>query len=148
MTAGMPPDAQPGVLLTIIKDKRIAFLIVGALNTAIGLGWYVLFFWLLGGLPAGYMFALVSAQVVSVICAFFLYRKFVFRVTGNVWRDFARFTSVYIFSFGINLVVLPLMVEGLRVGALVAQVGIILITTVVSYLGHNYFSFRRKRVSK
>lgn len=145
MTAGMPADAPPGLLLRVIKDKRVAFLIVGAANTAIGFGWFSLFLWIFGALPAGYMIALVTAQVFAVLCAFVLYRKFVFRVTGQVWRDLMRFSSVYAVSFGINLVVLPVLVEILHLNPLLSQVVIIFVTTIVSYLGHNYFSFRRKR---
>lgn len=138
-------DSPPGLLLRIIKDKRIAFLIVGAMNTVIGFLWFTLFLWIFGALPAGYMIALVAAQILAVLCAFVLYRRFVFRVTGHVWRDLVRFSSVYAVSFGINLVVLPVLVEVVGIHPLPAQFVIVVITTVVSYLGHNYFSFRRTK---
>lgn len=140
-----PPDAPPGVLLRLIKDKRIAFLLTGAANTAIGFGWYSLFLWLFHPLPAGYVIALVAAQIVSVLCAFVLYRKLVFRVHGHVFRDLARFSSVYAVSFAINLALLPLLVEVLGWHPLVSQVVIVVVTTIASYLGHNHFSFRRKQ---
>lgn len=140
-----PTDAPPGIILRLIKDKRIAFLIVGAANTAIGFGWYSLFLWFFHPLPGGYMIALVAAQVVSVLCAFVLYRRFVFRVRGHVWRDLLRFSSVYALSFAINLLVLPLMVEVVRMNPLLAQVVIVIVTTIVSYVGHNYFSFHRRK---
>ena len=145
MTSTPPePDAPPGPLLRFIKDKRVAFLIVGAANTLIGFLWYTFFLWAFHALPAGYMIALVAAQIVSVLCAFVLYRRFVFRVRGHVWRDLIRFSSVYAVSFGINLVALPILVEVVGMNPLVSQVVIVVITTIVSYVGHNYFSFRRK----
>ncbi|NLP83916.1 GtrA family protein [Microbacterium sp. CFH 90308] len=144
MSDPIEPEAPPGPLLRLIKDKRVAFLIVGAVNTVIGFLWYTLFLWLLQALPAGYMIALVAAQIVSVLCAFVLYRRFVFRVRGHVWRDLIRFSSVYAVSFGINLLVLPALVELLGWHPLWAQVVIVVVTTIVSYIGHNYFSFHRR----
>ena len=138
------PQAPPGPLLRLIKDKRIAFLIVGVANTAIGFLWYTLFLWLFGALPVGYIIALVAAQITSVLCAFVLYRRFVFRVRGHVWRDLMAFSSVYAVSFAINIVALPMLVEIVGFHPLVAQVAIVFVTTIVSYVGHNYFSFRRK----
>lgn len=140
----MPPDAPPGVLWRVIKDKRILFLLVGAANTAIGFGWYSLFLWLFHPLPAGYLIALVIAQVFSVLCAFVLYRTIVFRVRGHVWTDLLRFASVYTASFLVNLALLPILVEVFDVNPLPAQVVIIFVTTIFSYVGHNYFSFHRK----
>ncbi|MFE5409115.1 GtrA family protein [Microbacterium sp. NPDC056569] len=144
--SGMPPaDSPPGPLMKIVKDKRVLFLAVGAANTLIGFLWYTLFLWLFHSLPGGYMIALVVAQIVSVLCAFVLYRHIVFRVKGHVWRDLLRFSSVYAVSFAINLVMLPVLVEVLHIHPLVAQIAIVTVTTIVSYVGHNYFSFHRKR---
>lgn len=136
--------AEPGPLLRFIKDKRVAFLIVGAMNTLIGFLWFTLFLWIFAAVPAGYMIALVAAQVISVLCAYVLYRTFVFRVRGHILRDLVRFSMVYVVSFSINLVALPLLVELLQMNPLVAQLIIVTVTTIVSYVGHNYFSFRRK----
>lgn len=141
-------EQRPGPLLRLIGDKRIAFLIVGVANTGIGFAWYTLFLWLLSPLPAGYMFALVVAQIAAVLCAFVLYRRFVFRVRGHVWRDLLRFSSVYLVAFLINMASLPILVEVVGVHPLVAQVVIVAVTTLVSYVGHNRFSFRRKEDAK
>ena len=42
--AGM--TGVPGPLFRLIRDQRVAFLIVGGMNTAIGAVWFVLFLWL------------------------------------------------------------------------------------------------------
>ncbi len=80
--------------------------------------------------------------MLSVLCAFVLYRRFVFRVRGHVWRDLARFEAVYLVSIGINAIVLPILV-GIGWERLVAQASILLVTTLISYFGHRHFSFRR-----
>ncbi len=144
-TESVPPGvAGPdGPLLRLIKDRRVAFLIVGAINTAVGFGWFTLFTFTLERW-IGYMGVLVLAQIVSVLCAFVLYRKFVFRVRGHVLRDLVRFSMVYVVAFLVNAALLPLLVELVGLHVLLAQALIVFVTTVVSYLGHRYFSFARK----
>ena len=139
----------PGPLLRLIRDQRVAFLIVGVVNTVVGFAFFVGFDLTLGhyldahaGQVVGSVGTLACAHVAGVLSAFVLYRRFVFRVTGHVWRDLARFESVYLVALGINFVALPALV-GLGMNRIVAQAGITLATTVLSYFGHRHFSFRR-----
>lgn len=131
-----------GPLLHLVTDRRVAFFIVGCLNTAIGLGWFALFDLTIGS-RFGYMATLAAAHVASVLCAFALYRRFVFRVHGHLLRDLSRFEVVNLTSFAINVAALPALVEGLALAPLVAQVIITFVTVFVSYFGHRDFSFRR-----
>jgi putative flippase GtrA len=135
-----------GPLLRLIKDRRVAFLVVGVINTVVGFTWFAIFELTVGRLW-GYMATLLFAHVASVLCAFVLYRRFVFRVRGHVWLDLARFESIYLVSLGINAVLLPLLVELAGLVPIVAQALIVFVTTLVSYVGHSRFSFRRKKVS-
>lgn len=133
-----------GPLLRIVKDRRVAFLMVGVVNTVVGFGWFVFFEFTVGRLW-GYMVTLMFAHVASVLCAFVLYRRFVFRVRGHVWIDLARFEMVYLAALGINAVLLPLLVEFAQLQPIVAQALIVFVTTIVSYVGHSRFSFRRRK---
>ncbi|WP_285135697.1 GtrA family protein [Microbacterium sp. lyk4-40-TSB-66] len=135
-----------GPLLRLVKDRRVAFLIVGVINTVVGFAWFALFELSIGRVW-GYMATLLFAHVASVLCAFVLYRRFVFRVRGHVWIDLARFESIYLVSLGINALLLPLLVELAGLQPIVAQALIVFVTTIVSYVGHSRFSFRRKKVS-
>jgi putative flippase GtrA len=136
-----------GPLLRFVKDRRVAFLIVGVINTIVGFGWFALFEYTVGRWLGqyGYMVTLVLAHIAAVLCAFVLYRRFVFRVRGHVWLDLARFESVYLVSLGINAVLLPILVEVFDLQPIVAQALIVFVTTLVSYFGHSRFSFRRKK---
>lgn len=151
---GTPPDVRdlppgvsgpPGWLLSVIKDQRVAFLFVGGINTVVGTLWYWLFWWLLkdvGGRYAHYV-ALVPTYVAAILCAFFLYRKLVFRVSGHVWRDLIRFSSVYLTTFLLNFPLMGLMVDVIGLSPMWAQVVNVFITTVASYVFHKRFSFKR-----
>jgi putative flippase GtrA len=134
-----------GPLLRFVRDQRVAFLIVGGVNTAVGFGWFVLFEFLVGKPLGGngYLVTLLLAHVASVLCAFVLYRRFVFRVRGHVFRDLARFELLYLVSLGINFVTLPLLVEVAHFQPIAAQAMIVVVTTVISFFGHKNFSFRR-----
>lgn len=141
-------QAPPGVvgpsgwLLKVVKDQRIAFLMVGATNTLIGFLWFV-FFQHFVGQHVGYMVTLICAHVASVLCAFWLYRLVVFRVRGHVLRDLARFESVYLSALAVNALLLPLLVEIGGLPVIVSQLLIVTVTSMISWFGHKHFSFRR-----
>ena len=138
--AGM--TGVPGPLLRMIRDQRVAFLIVGAMNTAIGAVWFVVFLWLLRD-AVGYLGSLACAHVAAVLCAFVLYRRFVFQVTGHVLRDLARFELVNLSVLGFNFAVLPLLVEVFGWPVLLSQLVILTMAVVYSWFAHRGFSFRR-----
>ena len=131
-------------LAALVADERVRFLVVGGINTVVG---YVLFALLqiTAGHVIGYIGSLYGSYVLAVTLAFVLHRRFTFRVegTGNRLVDFLRFASVYVVSLAANTLALPLLVELAHLDPLVAQAISVVVTTVVSYFGHKYFSFRR-----
>ena len=147
LVENLPPgvSGEDGLLLRIFKDRRVAFLFVGGLNTAIGTMWFALFDWWLGAKWNGYGHypALVITYVFSILCAFVLYRKIVFKVHGNVWRDLGRFSTVYISAFAVNLVLLWVMIHVFHWHPFLSQCLITFVTTIFSWVGHNRYSFRR-----
>ena len=88
--------------------------------------------------------ALLFSHVLAVLVAFALYRRFVFRVSGNVWRDLARFESVYVAALVFNAVALPALVHR-GVNSIFAQAVITVLAAFGSYLGHREWSFKRAK---
>lgn len=147
-----PEGSEPsdrGWLLQRVRDQRVAFLLVGGLNTAIGFLAFVGFDRLYAALAPEWggvvhnTVTLACAHVVSVIIAFVLYRTLVFRVTGHLWRDLARFESVYLVSLGVNWLLLNVLTVVLGLSAIFAQALVVAIIAMLSFFGHKYFSFRR-----
>ncbi|MBT1635498.1 MULTISPECIES: GtrA family protein [Clavibacter] len=134
----------PGILLRLIKDERIAFLLVGGFNTVIGTAWFALFF-LLWGHAIPYPVVLVIAWAVQLPISFTLHRKLVFKVSGNLVPDFTRYTVVNLVPLFANMVLLPLVVETTPLQPIVAQILVTIVITVATYTGHKFFSFRRPR---
>jgi len=138
--AGM--HGEKGPLFRFVRDQRVAFILVGGTNTVVGALWFIAFQLLLQPI-AGYMAVLLCAHVAAVLCAFVLYRYFVFRVRGHVLRDLARFEVVNLTALAINAALLPLLVEVVKLPVLASQLIITAGTMVVSFFGHRGFSFRR-----
>jgi putative flippase GtrA len=139
--AGM--SGAPGPLFRLVRDQRVAFLIVGGMNTAIGAVWFILFLWLFPRGAAGYLSALICAYIAAMLCAFVLYRTYVFRVTGHVVRDLARFALVNLSTLGFNFATLPVLVEVLGWPVLPSQFAIAAVTVLYGWFAHRGFSFRR-----
>lgn len=89
------------------------------------------------------MVSLVLAHIAAVLSAFTLSRTLVFPVRGHVLRDLFRFWLVYLTGFAINLALLPFAVEVLGLTPIPAQLVIVPVTAVISYVGQKYFAFRR-----
>ncbi|BAV41919.1 GtrA family protein [Mycobacterium ulcerans] len=146
----LPPEpAPPGPLIRLFRDQRVAFLVVGGINTVVGFAIFVACSESVGqfvdhrfGKVAGSLVTLGITHVLSVLFAFVMHRRFVFHVRGHVLRDLARFESVYLTSLGMNAVALPVLVE-MGIPRITAQAVIIAVSTFLSYFGHRHFSFRR-----
>ncbi|MFB2581108.1 GtrA family protein [Herbiconiux sp. P15] len=140
---------RPGLLLRLVKDQRIAFLLVGGFNTGFGFVLFVAFDLTVGtwldravNETVGSLATLFCAHVIGVLIAFVLYRRFVFTVRGHVWRDLVRFESVYLVSITINAIVLPILVN-IGWNRILAQLSILIVTVAISWFGHKRFSFKR-----
>lgn len=128
----------------LINDQRVRFLAVGGFNTALGYLLFVLFdHFVFADIPFGYLLSLGASYAIAIGVAFVLYRRIVYKVTGHVIRDFARFVGVYIVAIGINASALPLLVEVVGIPAFIAQAIMLIVTTLLSFFGHKNVSFRR-----
>jgi putative flippase GtrA len=133
---------EPGPLLRIVTNQKVAFLAVGGFNTAAATVWFI--GWqLVTGDHLGYYFNLVAAYLCNVMTAFLLYRHLVFRVRGHFVRDLWRFTAVNFSMFALNLVAMTLAISALGFPVIRSQLVITPILAVGSYFGYRDFSFRR-----
>jgi putative flippase GtrA len=141
-----PPAGMSGAvgpLFRLVRDQRVAFLIVGGMNAAIGTVWFVFFLWLFPRGAAGYLSTLACAHIAAVLCAFVLYRRFVFRVAGHLLRDLVRFELVNLSTLGFNFVTLPLLVEVFGWPVLLSQLVVTAAIALYGWFAHRGISFRR-----
>ena len=121
------------------------YLIAGGLNTLFGIASYPALLWLFPIFERYYLAALPVAQALAICFAYLSYKLIVFRTRGNAVQEFGLFSSFYLAIFIINLIALPLMVEGLGLTPALAQTGFAVVTVLSSYLWHSRITFRRTR---
>jgi putative flippase GtrA len=129
----------------LFEQERIRFLFVGGVNTVFGYAVFALLY-VTAGHVIGYLGSLYLSYLAGVSLAFVLHRRVTFRAHatgGNPVLDFLRFASVYVVALAVNTVGLPLLVEFAHLPALLAQAIMVVVTTLISYVGHKHFSFRR-----
>lgn len=133
---------------SLLADERVRFLIIGGFNTVLGYGLFAAFQISVGHV-IGYLGSLYASYILAVVVAFALHRRFTFKVhgTGNIIVDLLRYASVSVVSLVVNTVALPVLVEIVGLDPLVAQAITVVVTTLVSYFGHKFFSFRRTKAA-
>ena len=130
-------------LRRILTHQRSLFLIVGAANTLFAT---VLFagLVLLFGPRVPSVVSLVIAWLVSLLTGFFAHRTLVFRVRGRILPDLLRYAGVNYVSLLVNAGALTLLSDVMGLPPIPVQVGIVCFVIVFTYVGHKFFSFRRR----
>lgn len=130
----------------MIKDiyrkhgQKIAYLLVGGWNTLFGYAIFVLLYSLLHQM-LHYTLILVISYIFCITNAFMSYKFIVFKTKGNLLREYLRFYIVYGASFIVNIALMLIIVEFLKIRPIPAQSVILFFMTIVSYLGHKHYSF-------
>lgn len=132
-------------------NVKTKFILVGIWNTLFGYlifcGLDTLFEYMFARRYVAYMSAMVLGQIIAIINAFIFHKYITFRSEAKgkeIIKEFLRFSTTYIFTFCLSLVLLPFLVEVFDITPKISAAIIILICTVVSYLGHSRFSFKHK----
>ncbi|MFA6002215.1 MAG: GtrA family protein [Thermoleophilia bacterium] len=123
-----------------LHEEKIRFLLVGSWNTAVGFLLFIVLFELLHDV-IHYSVILTIGYVIAISQAYICYKFLVFKTKGNYLREYLRFYLVYAVAFLLNLAMLPVFVEVLKISPIVSQGVIVMITVIISYVGHKRFSF-------
>ena len=117
--------------------QLVRFLLVGGLNTGLGLGVIYGLMW------AGADYRAANATGFAVGCAvsFVLNKSWTFRHGGGWRSSLGRWLAVVALGYGLNLLVVVALHEGLGVNAYASQLGGMVAYTAVTFLGGRYFAF-------
>lgn len=119
------------------------YLLVGGWNTVFGVGVYALLFALLGD-HVHYLILLIPANILAITGAFLCYKYLVFRTRGDGWREYFRCYVVYGAAMLLGAGGLWLLVDFGGLNPVFANLLVTALTVVCSYLGHRFFSFRKR----
>lgn len=120
--------------------QTIRFGIVGVINTVVGYGVYFLML----RLKVVYVIALLISHIVGVTNSYFWNKYFTFKSHRKSLKELVRFLSVYAVTFVVNLGILMVMVEKIKMSKEIAQVVALFIVTAISFFGHKFWSFSKK----
>jgi putative flippase GtrA len=127
--------------------EKLRFLVVGVWNTIFGLG----LLWLLERFipydPGSMLHKQGILLVNWVICVthnFFSFKFLVFRTRGNWLKEYLRMYVTYIGTFVVQSVMVQAISAYFGLSLFLANLPTIVVVTVMSYLGHKYFTFRTK----
>lgn len=145
--ASTAEGAKRPAVARLLDDERVRFVVVGTFNTGFGFALFVAFEWMLTG-RWSYLASLCGSYFIATISAFVLHRHFTYRKTGTgrVMVDLLRFQGVYAVALAVNATALPLLVELFHLHPIAAQAIVVSVTTLISYFGHKFFSFRRSGI--
>ncbi len=124
----------------LFEDRKIRFLFVGGLNTAVGYGTYALVIFL----GAHYFIAQFIGSVVGVTHSYLWNKYFTFRVLKKSFSEAARFVLVYVVAYLFNMLLLYVTIDRFGMSPYIAGIVSLIFTTILSYIGHKKFSFLLK----
>jgi len=138
--------------LWLNHETKFRFILVGIWNTIFSYLVFVtldyLFNLYFSPRYVAYMLAAIFSNIIAVTLAYFLHKHFTFksRTKGRAaFQEYLRFYMTYIFTSVLSLILLPIFVEFLKLDPKIAAAIIMLLLTVVSYISHNLFSFRKEK---
>lgn len=121
-------------------SQSMRFLLVGVYNTVVGYLLFYLIEFALGNF-VHYLGILILSYVLSLTHAYLGQRFIVFRSKALWFHEYLRFLMVNLAGMAINGLLLVLFVE-CGVPVMRAQAISIITVTLISYIGHQKFSFK------
>ena len=88
--------------------------------------------------------ALIIQYILTINVSFITMRYYVFQSHGNWVHEWAKAWSVYIFLYLINAPVLTFMMTILGWSTWLAQGVYLIFSTIITFILHKYYSFRKK----
>lgn len=123
-------------------QKKLRFLFAGLVNTCVGLATYPILYFGLHPYGFGYIQILVLAQFICITISFISNKYFVFKSKGKMKYEYIKFFAFHGLFFSLNLIVLPILVEVMKLNPMLAQTIFSVLIIVTSYFWHNSFTFK------
>lgn len=120
--------------------EKLRFLIVGIWNTAFSVALFNALLFVFG--HSNYLILFWVVWLFAVVQSTATMKYFAFRSKGGFWRQVGRAYFIYLPAQGLSTLLLWLAVTVMHVSPPIAQLITVFFTTIFSYIGHKYFTFR------
>jgi len=128
----------------LFNDKRLRFLLTGGINTFVGFGSCALFLYCGLNLQV----SLTLSTLIGVTNSYFWNKYFTFRTKQKSASEAFRFVLVYGISYCIGLLLSFVFESYLGIDKYISGLLCQVVNPVISYVGHNFFSFRQNENNK
>lgn len=126
----------------IMNKQFIKFVFVGIINTVVGYGSFSIFVFF----KINYILANTLSTILGVINSYLFNKKITFNDCKTTKNTPLKFIGVYIVSYIVGTVNLALLVQYFKISTYLAGFMNLFITTLTSWFGHKYFSFKESVV--
>lgn len=135
-------DNFKNILNSLLKDKRIRYLLAGGWNTFFGYGLMVVLYDLLSNQVHLVLIAFISSFI-AISMSFATYKIFVFQTKGLWLIEWQRSFVVYGVATLFSIFLLWLFVDIYFFDIYVSQAMSSLLVILASYFGHKIFTFKK-----
>jgi putative flippase GtrA len=139
-----PPDAGASRAAQLRREVGyvLRFLVVGVMNTMVGLGtiYACKYFLGLGDVPAN-----AVGYTLGLINSFLWNRRWTFAQAGRTHVTILRFALVFLVAYGANLITMMVLRGPMGIDAYIAHALATAPYTVIFYVGSRYFVFESGR---
>ncbi len=126
------------------SKQFLRFSLIGVFNFVIT---YFVYLLLLNGLNFHYFWALTLSHIIAVFHSYFWNRFWSFQSKDKYSKEILSFFTVYTFGFLLNLILLPLLVEIVKLkpgpAQLIPLIFITLVNLFFNFLGLKFWTFRK-----
>lgn len=121
-----------------MRHQLLRYLLVGALNTGIGLACIFSAIYFLG---FGDVQANVAGYAVGILVSYGLHRVWTFEYRGQIGRSLSRFALVFAFAYGCNLLTVLLAHRVGNINLYLSQSFGVLVYVVIGFIGSRSYAF-------
>ena len=118
--------------------ELIRFGLVGGLSTLVYLGFYAAII----GVGGGFVLAALTAFAISATLGFVLHHRFTFRLDDPTANGMARWLLLQGTVVGVNVALLALLVHGANLNRIVAQVILLPVIPLLTFIASRQLVFR------
>lgn len=126
--------------MKIFGTTEVKYVIAGIWNSIFGVVLFATLIHLFED-ELGYALILGFSYPISIVQSHYVQRRFVWESSYSYKRELTRFGAVYLFQFAANLTLLSIAVEILGFPVLIAQIVIVAILILISFVINKKWTF-------
>ena len=131
--------------IQMLNQKNIRYLLVGGINTIVGYSIGIAIYKALAS-NLGIIWVGILSNIISITVSFLTYKIFVFRTKGMWVLEYVKSYLIYGGTAVISIFFLWFFVEKMNISIWLSQALVIVVTVIISYLGHSRFTFSRRDI--